>query len=1159
MAYESLDFLDVPTEAPVETPVPQDSLSFLDTAETEDTLAFLDTPSENLKIIEDTGVKATLDDGIIVGATKGIIQSIPESMDNTYSTLNSLLPESVSSFLEETDKRIVKMFGGDDEDYEALTAPDLLSKPTQEFTGELNTAGEISKDISKVILSFALTSRFKPVDLGKLQTIGVNTLRAAPGDLLFWSKDDKHLTDIASEHDIQWAVVNYLKSDPNDSAWEHNLKGAIENGLLGSGLELAGTSMLRGYVGLRSWFHSTGKSQDVINEVVDTIASEPIVAAVTPKSIKQGVNKPPKTQINYNKNPLNDQPYTEALLNSKTVQDAFNLDVKPRDLTEIEAKEVQALLGRDGLIELSEEVAKKTKDLDVMNTALRRELYDISTDMKTYKKAALETTGVEQQKAVTKWLLSMEQFNRMAPNVKGTQTAIARTQSAMNIFAFDDKALRATMEYAQDHPENFNKVMDDILSKNPMSDDNVKLALKAMSDIEAGIDVLSAGKNAIKGDSVWVKGMRVMLENMYNGILSNPVTHKINMMGNLTSSTARMAEHYGASIIGHGKAAINKVTGGAYKGGTDFIKVSELAALHRGHLSGIWDTYKGISAAIKNLPEGVASFEESLQKGFLTNVGKLDEDTTARYLSAEYLGVKGGAGYVVDVAGGVNRAALNLLGIEDDMFKRMAYNSHANYMAVREANKRGVKAGVDKEQFVKDFINVMEMQTTIKNGGKLSAKGYKLVRKMDPTNSHYDEAILQAKEITFQEDLGKAGQDFVKFKKDAFGGAGNLIMPFVKTPTNLIKWLVRRTPCLNAISSKSRAMWAKGGRDRDIVLAQLTLGSSLYGLAYNMYQDNKIVGMAPEGLRQTYESAGLLESSYLTEDGYSIQYNRADPIASFFNITAAMGQFYDDMQRRGVTDDEVFKEHWDEASFAFISAFSENTLNKTYTQGVKELLRAMDNPTPEKWKTYLDQKALMMAPFSGTARWMNEESDDNRKAAITLVEKAMNLYGMRDDLPYQPDEYGKFSADIKFQGLKMKKISTSPIRQELVKLGIRLPRMGKEVSYKGIPIELNTKELSDMRHLLESEFQVEQQLNDMVTGYDYQNTEFTGLDWAKPGTKKGMLIGLLNTAHNEALESYMESHPKVVAKYREAYNEKVGLVQANRPSRVEEYLKKAKR
>jgi len=88
---------------------------------------------------------------------------------------------------------------------------------------------------------------------------------------------------------------------------------------------------------------------------------------------------------------------------------------------------------------------------------------------------------------------------------------------------------------------------------------------------------------------------------------------------------------------------------------------------------------------------------------------------------------------------------------------------------------------------------------------------------------------------------------------------------------------------------------------------------------------------------------------------------------------------------------------------------------------------------------------------------------------------------------------------------------------------------------------------------------VEQQLNDMVTGYDYQNTEFTGLDWAKPGTKKGMLIGLLNTAHNEALESYMESHPKVVAKYKEAYNEKVGLVQANRPSRAEEYLKKAKR
>jgi hypothetical protein len=1161
MAYESLDFLDEPNKSQ-DTP-----LDFLESpvakATPTDSLDFLNDDSIPVPILTE---EPTIEEGFIGGITKGVIQSIPESMDNTGALIHSILPKSVQDFLKKTDEAVLKYVGAEDEDIAFWTSPTALGDATREnVTGDLGVVGEISKDISKVILSLMITKKFAPKDLGVIKTIGVNGLRMIPGDLLFWSKNDKHLVDIAAEHDIQWAVVEYLKSDADDTLLEHNLKGVIENALVSTGLEAGGRTLLAGYKGLKGWLRSTGKTADEVTAMVNEIAKKPIVPALTPRALKKAVQKPPETEFNYEKMNISEKKYTEALLKDPKIRDTFGLDKKTQDATRKEALALRSRLGGiEGEIKLADDLAAKTKDLDVETTAVRMALMDASALYTRNKEAAFNTTGLQQQQAITNTLLSLENFTRLAPSVKGAQTSVARTQSAFNMFAFDDRQLRATIDHMTDFPESWNEIMEKSLSKRPMTEKEIKAALKAFDDIDAGADALTASKEALVKDKPLVKFMRVMLENMYNGILSNPTTHKVNMMGNMTSSIARMSEYYGASLIGHGRQVL-RVAGVNTKNGSDYVRIGELVALHRGHISGMWDTFKGINTAMKNLPEGVASFEDALQQGFLTNVGKLDEDVAARYLSGDYLEVGGSAGYALDVAGGVNRYALMMLGIEDDMFKRMAFNSHANYMAVREANKKGIKSEKARKTFIREFLEVMELQSTLKNGGTLTTKSSDLVARIDPTNTHYDEAIVQAKEVTYQEELGKAGQDFVKFKKDAFGGAGNIIMPFVKTPTNLIKWLVRRSPGLNVISSKSRAMWAKGGRDRDIVMAQLTLGTSLYGIAYNMYQDNKIVGMLPADLRATYESAGILESSYLTEDGYSIQYNRGDPIASFFNITAAMGHFFDKMERKGLTKDAAFMEHWDEASFAFLSAFSENTLNKTYTQGVKELLRAMDDPTPEKWADYAKTKALMFMPSSGMFRYLNEDSENNRRAAITVVEKVMNLYGMREDLPFLPDEYGKFApADAKFHGMKMKKIKSSPIRQELVKLGVRLPRLGKKVTFNTIPVELNTKELSDMRHLLESELHIEQQLNDLIGSYEYQRVELSGRDWAHAKdaagntvtTKRGLIGDLLFKAHREALTMYIERHPKVAAKHKALFDEKVAQVQANKPTRAEEWLKK---
>lgn len=1145
---DTFSFLDEGAEAATT------GFDFLDeeNQETTEGFAFLDEDATEIPEIQATTQDVEPDDGIISGMAKGIVNAIPEAIDNTAAVIYDVMPQPVVDFFDGVEQQMIKAYDLDPD----VASPTYLTDNMLKLTGDLNTAGQVSKDISKVLLTFALTKRFAPQDLSLPKTIGVNVLRMVPGDLLFWSKEDAHLADIAADAGIQNAVVDFLKSDPNDPTWYHNLKGAIESGFVGTGMEAFGHGLLLGYRSLKSYLHSNASSVQVVEDLVDEVAKQPIVPAKMTDDMKVDDVKPPHTQINYTKTPV-DKEYTEMLLNSKTVRDAYNLDKKPQDLTEIEAKELQKALGTDGLIELSEGVLKNVQDLDVVTVALRRELFELDQALKVTQDIAINATGIEQQKAIVKYMLDLETFNRLAINVKGIQTPMARGLAAQNIFAFDDSKLRAVMDYMTDHPGQFDEIMGELLSNKGMSQKELAKALDVIQSLEAGAKNRSAAKEALKADSKIVKTMRVLLENMYNGILSNPITHKINMIGNTSSSLARLTEHYIATGIGYTRQGINKITGKSANGANDYIRLNELAALHKGHISGAYDTLQVIKNALARLPEGTASVEDALQKGFLTNVGKLDEDAMNRYLSAQYLNLEGTAGQAVDVAGFVNRTALNMLGIEDDFFKRMAFNSHAHYMAVREMNKKGFKTTAEKDQFIQDFLKVMDLQQTLKRGGTVTKESYDLIAKIDGSNRFYDEGILQAKEITFQEDLGKAGQDFVKWKKDALGGAGNVIMPFVKTPTNLIKWLVRRTPGLNAISSKSRRMWAAGGRERDIVMAQLTLGTSLYALAYSMYQDNKITGIAPQGHRAAWESAGILESAFVTEEGETIQYNRADPIASFFNIVASMGQFYDEMARKGVTEDEQFIEDWDKVTFAVISSFSENTLNKTYTTGITEFLRAMDDPSPEKWEKYAHQKGLMFAPFSGMSRYLSEDNENNRKLALDFFDKVKDLYGNREDLPDRPDVYGKVApTPEKFHGVQKRKISKSPIRQEMARLGIMLPRMKNEITYKGIPIELNAKEYSDMLRILDTHLQAEEILSEYVKSPAYKNLAYDGIDWSKENTKRGELQGQLNKLHKKAQEIYINTNAEVLNRYITEYQARLESVRANRPMAIDRWLPK---
>ena len=111
-------------------------------------------------------------------------------------------------------------------------------------------------------------------------------------------------------------------------------------------------------------------------------------------------------------------------------------------------------------------------------------------------------------------------------------------------------------------------------------------------------------------------------------------------------------------------------------------------------------------------------------------------------------------------------------------------------------------------------------------GAELGARVRELVE--NPSEEIHLGAVDASKYQTFTNDLGESGKQAQKFINN-FPPA-KIILPFVRTPTNILKYTAHRTPF-------NKQMWADvkaGGVKRDVALARMSMGSGALFMGYNM-------------------------------------------------------------------------------------------------------------------------------------------------------------------------------------------------------------------------------------------------------------------------------------------------------------------------------------
>jgi len=270
------------------------------------------------------------------------------------------------------------------------------------------------------------------------------------------------------------------------------------------------------------------------------------------------------------------------------------------------------------------------------------------------------------------------------------------------------------------------------------------------------------------------------------------------------------------------------------------------------------------------------------------------------------------------VAGKFQAFSFGMLAVQDLPFRTIGERTQSYIMAVDRAVKEGLHPNT------KEFTETVSRYTYNPELG-LSAKNALKVR----------EAIEQAgSEAVFGQKLGPTLQSLQRMTQTT--PSLGLTLPAIRTPANLLSWVVQRVPGLNFLSERWRTDYMAGGEQQAKALARVTIGAGLAATAIGLSQSGVLTGGGLTDREQaaTKGAAGVQNYSLLVDGQYySIQ--RIEPVAKLFMLA---GDLTEIMNSKAAEEDKA------KAAQLLVLAFANATISTTYMSGLSNAMRAVLDP-----------------------------------------------------------------------------------------------------------------------------------------------------------------------------------------------------------------------
>ena len=495
-----------------------------------------------------------------------------------------------------------------------------------------------------------------------------------------------------------------------------------------------------------------------------------------------------------------------------------------------------------------------------------------------------------------------------------------------------------------------------------------------------------------------VKNIDMFYEVWINGLLSSPATHVVNIVSNTMVAGLAVGERLMARAIGGN------------------IPPGETTAMLKGMVDGARDGFRLGWKALKT--------------GEPADVLEKVEVDARRAISGENLNLSGLGGRFADYIGEVVRVPGRLLTAEDAFFKSVGYRMELNAQAYRQAFNEGLE-GEALAQRVLYIVNHPPENIKL---AAIDASRYQTF-----TNS------LDDTRIKFIGGIGKIGEKARKSELvgDSAAPVMRVLLPFVRTPTNIASYTLERTP-LAFISSTVRSEIKAGGARRDLALAKIATGSMMMAVSADLAIGGTITGAGPvnRDMKNILRETGWQPYSILIDDTY-YAYNRLDPIGGLLGMSADMTEILGQ-----TTEADAM-----ELGAAAVLSISQNMASKVYLSQfmgtMDAIFSASTDPMASKGRLkYLAGRMAGSLVPSGVAA-IERTLSPGLSATYGFIDKIKSrLPGFSDDLPPRRNIFGEpvvlgggYGPDI-MSPIYTSVVRDNPVADELVaqQVSISMPK-----------------------------------------------------------------------------------------------------------------------
>ena len=657
------------------------------------------------------------------------------------------------------------------------------------------------------------------------------------------------------------------------------------------------------------------------------------------------------------------------------------------------------------------------------------------------------------------------------------QVIAARTETA--------RALASWKIPAGTNAERFRGVMD-ALNSNGGSDLTKEMAERVAALADKG---MTRELDKVTEKLAGARTKDALVEAWINGLLSGPKTHLVNMLSNTSVMFQQMGE----------RAVAGRMA--AFMGDEGSVAMGEATAQWQGLVSAIPDAFR---FSVKSFITGNSGY----------GMSKIDTGRP-NAISSESLQIRSDsmAGRFVDTLAAV--APTRFLNAEDEFFKTFGYRMELHAQALRTATKEVNDGQIPADQLKDRMADIID----------------------NPPENVRIAAVDNALYQTFTNPGGNLSKRLIKTANEY--PAFRVLMPFIRTPANILTYTFHRTP-LAPLFSGYKADIAAGGARRDIARARMATGTMIMFTTADLAMSGALTGQGPadRSERSALMRSGWKPYSVKMGDRY-FAYNRLDPIGMTMGLAADMVDILNNQD-----DFEEGKISTEEAVIAIAASIGNNTMSKTYLSGLSEFFEAMSDPTRYS-DNYARRLASSIIPtISGEVA---RQVDPYMRETQTIVEALMKKTpGLSDNLPVRRNLWGEpitYQSGLgktydTFSPIYSSAMDPEPIDEEIIRLEATVLMPKRKTTINGVRVNLNDFKGAYSRYVqlagneLKSPFRgdlgAKDYLNQLITGklpesalYNHALTS-DGPDGGKANTIKKVLQEYQESAKAELVEEFPE-------------------------------------